>query len=620
MEASFISKLFSAFTTSTTKNKLSTPINNESSAGFPASSAKSSASSGSLAENLDNQVVEANPSRTRASSFQIPPQITDTPVGISPLKAIQEALTFAPNPDSTATPPSEDEGQVVGQRLTKNLQALSENINNFTQALNAMPPSTQRDALLAKTLLLKAAHAYFPKDASELIKMRQWLSEQNVKIKDAILIFLHSSHTNGANKVGLDLAKSAKAYAQPLVILPESDGDVPKNLHQEGIPTAVISPKQLGAEGYQQEVCDQSAAANLVVLNTLMNFQLTEPLKKEGNTVLGIVHEGLPVQEDQEKTKEALENFIQNTFKRDDFNVDQLIAVFNQIDAVIVPCQSELENYTTLAPEHTHDKFKPILNGVSLQLADQTKAELTPQQAREAMGIHPDDFVILQLATFYPRKSNRTTIAATANLINDWKNHGKQGPKPTALLIGGRISKAQEAQYISEMVSDIQSKGLKANLGPAKLHSFTENGKTQTFSIPEFIKPDEEGFETGEYDVILLPVMDQDFCLKAHRAASVHVCPSRSELLPLSILESMAMGVPQVASNIAGIPEVVKSDKNGYLIEPADEQGLTQSLSKLIDAPEKHSQLGLEARASVEDKHTMQNMLEAYQETIKTLV
>ena len=62
----------------------------------------------------------------------------------------------------------------------------------------------------------------------------------------------------------------------------------------------------------------------------------------------------------------------------------------------------------------------------------------------------------------------------------------------------------------------------------------------------------------------------------------INVLPSYNEGLPMTILETMAYGIPNISTNIASIPEVIKHDINGFLIQPGDIEALTQSLKELI--------------------------------------
>lgn len=62
----------------------------------------------------------------------------------------------------------------------------------------------------------------------------------------------------------------------------------------------------------------------------------------------------------------------------------------------------------------------------------------------------------------------------------------------------------------------------------------------------------------------------------------INCLPSYNEGLPMTILETMAAGIPNISTNIASIPEVIKDGKNGYLITPGDVDSLVDKLHRLI--------------------------------------
>lgn len=75
-------------------------------------------------------------------------------------------------------------------------------------------------------------------------------------------------------------------------------------------------------------------------------------------------------------------------------------------------------------------------------------------------------------------------------------------------------------------------------------------------------------------------------------AATLLVLPSRSEGLPLVLLEAMARARAVVASRVGGIPELVEDGASGLLVPPADPGALGQALLRLLRDPERCAQLG----------------------------
>lgn len=67
------------------------------------------------------------------------------------------------------------------------------------------------------------------------------------------------------------------------------------------------------------------------------------------------------------------------------------------------------------------------------------------------------------------------------------------------------------------------------------------------------------------------------------RQADLYVSASKTEGLPLSILEAMACGLPVVATDAGGTRDIVKDGINGFLIEVDNEVGMKEALQQLID-------------------------------------
>lgn len=62
----------------------------------------------------------------------------------------------------------------------------------------------------------------------------------------------------------------------------------------------------------------------------------------------------------------------------------------------------------------------------------------------------------------------------------------------------------------------------------------------------------------------------------------LNVLPSYHEGLPMTILETMARGIPNISTPVASIPEVITDGETGLLVEPGDVDALADALRRLI--------------------------------------
>lgn len=103
-------------------------------------------------------------------------------------------------------------------------------------------------------------------------------------------------------------------------------------------------------------------------------------------------------------------------------------------------------------------------------------------------------------------------------------------------------------------------------------------------------------------------------------AADVLVLPSLLEGMPRVILEAMAMELPVVASNIAGIPELIKHGENGLLVKPRSSEELATALCYVLEHPEEARRWGVKARALVERSYSFEAGIRAYAAVISDVI
>lgn len=82
-------------------------------------------------------------------------------------------------------------------------------------------------------------------------------------------------------------------------------------------------------------------------------------------------------------------------------------------------------------------------------------------------------------------------------------------------------------------------------------------------------------------------------------AADLFVLPSRNDAFPTALLEAMAAGLPVVAGDAGGIPEIVEAGRTGVLVPPGDSDRLADAVAGLLERPAERSAMGRCARERV---------------------
>ena len=65
-------------------------------------------------------------------------------------------------------------------------------------------------------------------------------------------------------------------------------------------------------------------------------------------------------------------------------------------------------------------------------------------------------------------------------------------------------------------------------------------------------------------------------------STALNILPSYNEGLPMTILETMAYGIPNISTNVAAIPEAVDAE-NGAVVEPGDAKHLAETIVNLMN-------------------------------------
>lgn len=170
--------------------------------------------------------------------------------------------------------------------------------------------------------------------------------------------------------------------------------------------------------------------------------------------------------------------------------------------------------------------------------------------------------------TYIEKTGRKENISAIYNPIQK-----PEGPdisqKEQWLLTVGHLTRMKGTDYLAGIAKDVLKRF------PDWKWMVVGDGEEQVL-LQEFVEKNhltEQMILTGKTD-------DVDYYLKK---AQIFVMTSRTEGLPMCLLEAKAFSIPSVSFDIqTGPNEIIKDGVNGYLIRPFDCQDMTEKLMRLM--------------------------------------
>ncbi len=136
---------------------------------------------------------------------------------------------------------------------------------------------------------------------------------------------------------------------------------------------------------------------------------------------------------------------------------------------------------------------------------------------------------------------------------------------------------------------------------------------------PEIPIAREMGENLGLLDrMVFVGVVDQVAPLL--NAADLFLLPSSTESFGLVALEAMASGVPVIASDIGGIPEVVEHGVTGYLAPVGDVERMAAYAVELLRDEERRCQFGSAAKARARSHFNYEDIVPEYEALYENLL
>lgn len=151
------------------------------------------------------------------------------------------------------------------------------------------------------------------------------------------------------------------------------------------------------------------------------------------------------------------------------------------------------------------------------------------------------------------------------------RDHEVSADRPVHIVCVGRLSPEKGYSVLIDAVARLAGKGKRLTVdvvgdGPAR------------DDVQLAIR---EAGLTGS--IRLLGAMPEARTLETIAEADMLVLPSFMEGLPVVAMEAMAIGVPVIASRVAGIPELIEDGVTGLTVTPADDAALASAMERLAE-------------------------------------
>lgn len=111
----------------------------------------------------------------------------------------------------------------------------------------------------------------------------------------------------------------------------------------------------------------------------------------------------------------------------------------------------------------------------------------------------------------------------------------------------------------------------------------------------------------------------QDDVVPLYQVADLFLLPSQQESFGLAALEAMACGVPVIASDAGGIPEVVLDGETGFLRPVGDVEGMAEAAVRVLSDDALHQRLSRQAVARARSAFSMADKVKEYERLYQSL-
>ncbi len=241
--------------------------------------------------------------------------------------------------------------------------------------------------------------------------------------------------------------------------------------------------------------------------------------------------------------------------------------IVNRLCDQIITVSDEVKRTIVSRDGVSLSKIKTIYNGVDLNAFSNRSNNIF---LKKELGIEPDDKVVGIIASIRHIKGHKIFLKSAREVLIKQPH--------TSFLVVGSIDDMDLYEELKMMIKE--------------------------YGIEEKVIFTDERSDVSK----ILSIID------------VSVLTSFSEGFSNTLIESMAMERPVVATNVGGNPEAVDNGETGFLVPPGDPEAVANAINILLDDEELSERMGNEARNKVERQFPMERMIRIIEDNFHELL
>jgi glycosyltransferase involved in cell wall biosynthesis len=186
-------------------------------------------------------------------------------------------------------------------------------------------------------------------------------------------------------------------------------------------------------------------------------------------------------------------------------------------------------------------------------------------------------------------------------------------PPKSSFILGNTISVTSVGRFVGQKGFDVAIQTIKQLSSTYNIKLTLVGGGILKDELLELIGDDD--------NIVLVDWIVQHKLIKFLKESDIYIQPSipfLGEAMPRTILESMAMGLPIIATSVCAIPGILNS-QNSILINSNSIPDLAAAIIKLIENEDLRKSIGERAYLDASEKYNWLSMFELYREQINAL-